>query len=116
MRLLASLVVLSIVVVMGSGVALLFAGSGTRATLFPIHKDSFFVGVAFTALHLLGHLPGLRDGLNEDYGLQARLGEVTAGRAGRVMSLASAPTLGAVIAVLCVPQFGPWLHTSFHHH
>jgi hypothetical protein len=35
------LVVLSTVVVMGSRVALLFAGQGSRATLFPIHKDSF---------------------------------------------------------------------------
>jgi hypothetical protein len=115
-RLIAPVVVLSTVVVMGSGVALLFAGPGSRTTLLPIHKDSFFVWVAFTGLHVLGHLSGLRHGLSEDYRPQARLGEVTAGRSGRVMSVASALTLGVVIAVLCIPQFGPWLHASFHHH
>lgn len=116
LRLIAPIVVLSTVVVVGSGVVLLFAGPGARATLLPIHKYSFFIWAAFTALHVLGHLPALRDSLSEDYGPPALRGEVTAGRAGRVVSLASAVTLGAVIAVLCIPQFGPWLHAVFHHH
>jgi hypothetical protein len=116
LRLIAPMVVISTVVVMASGVALLFAGPGARATLFPIHKYSFFVWIAFTALHVLGHLPGVRDGLIEDYGQGARLGEVTAGRDGRVMAVAGAVTLGVVIAVLCIPEFGPWLHANLHHH
>ena len=55
--LIAPIVVLSTVVVFASGVALLFAGPASRGTLLPIHKVSFFVWVAFTALHVLAHLP-----------------------------------------------------------
>ena len=57
LRLIAPVVVLSTLVVFASGVALLFAGPGSRDTLLPIHKVSFFVWVAFTALHVLAHLP-----------------------------------------------------------
>jgi hypothetical protein len=114
LRLIAPIVVISTVVVMASGVVLLIGGPSSRSTFFPIHKLSFFVWVAFTGLHVLGHLPDLGRGLREDYGTQARGGECTAGRSGRVMALASAITLGAVLAVLLIPQFGPWLHANLH--
>ena len=68
MRLLAPLVVLSTVVVFGSGVALLFAGPSSRGTLFPIHKLSFFAWLAFTGVHVLGHLADLPAPLRADYG------------------------------------------------
>ena len=48
MRLTAPMVVLSTLVVFASGVALLLAGPGSRDTLTPLHKVSFFVWVAFT--------------------------------------------------------------------
>jgi hypothetical protein len=68
LRLLAPLVVLSTLVVMVSGVILLFAGPQSRGTFFPIHKISFFVWLAFTALHVLAHLPDMARGVWEDYG------------------------------------------------
>lgn len=116
LRLIAPVVVISTVVVMASGVALLIGGPQSRGTFFVIHKVSFFVWVAFTALHVLGHLPDLWNGLRTDYGPAARLGGAPDGRAGRALSLASALTLGVVIAILFLPQFGPWLHAHFHHH
>ncbi len=115
LRLIAPIVVISTVVVMVSGVALLIAGPSSRSTFFPIHKLSFFVWVAFTGVHVVGHLPDLWRGLQEDYGMEARWGEGTPGRSGRVMALASAITLGVVLAVLLIPEFGPWLHAHFHH-
>jgi hypothetical protein len=116
LRLIAPVVVVSTVVVMASGVALLLGGPQSRGTFFLVHKVSFFVWVAFTALHVLGHLPDLWRGLRADYGPATRLGQAPDGRTGRALSLASALTLGAVLAILFLPQFGPWLHAPLHHH
>lgn len=120
LRLIAPIVVISTIVVMASGVALLIGGPSTRSTFFPIHKLSFFVWAAFTALHVVGHLPELGRGLREDYGTGTGTGtcwrEGTDGRAGRVIALASAITLGVVLAILLIPQFGPWLHANLHSH
>ncbi len=118
LRVIAPMVVLSTVVVFASGVALLFAGPSSRETLFPIHKDSFFVWVAFMALHVLGHLPAMPAVLRADYGRSAELSSDVTGRAGRTLALGGALVAGVVLAILVIPQFGPWLHTSgiFHHH
>ncbi len=114
MRLLAPFVVISTLIVIGSGVALLFAGPSSRGTLFPIHKLSFFAWSAFIALHVLGHLPGLPATLRADYRTYAGLPGYEPGRDGRVLSLIGVLVAGLVFAVLVVPQFGPWLH--LHHH
>jgi hypothetical protein len=113
MRLLAPFVVISTVVVMGSGVALLFAGPGSRGTLFPIHKLSFFAWLAFTGLHVLGHLLDLPAPLRADYRANASLSGHEPGRDGRILSLAGVLVAGLVLAVLVIPEFGPWLHA--HH-
>jgi hypothetical protein len=115
LRLIAPIVVLSTVVVFASGVALLFVGPSSRDTLLPIHKVSFIIWVAFTAIHVLAHLPTMLHALSADYGTSADRGASRSrrvdanGRAGRVLSLASALTLGAVLAILVIPEFGPWL-------
>jgi hypothetical protein len=121
MRLLAPLVVLSTVVVFGSGVALLFAGPSARGTLFPIHKLSFFAWLAITGVHVLGHLADLPAPLRADYGLDqgiSRLGGRQPGRDGRVLALAGMLVAGLVLAVLVSPEFGPWVNGfhGFHHH
>jgi hypothetical protein len=116
LRVIAPMVVLTTVVVFASGVALLFAGPQSRQTLLPIHKVSFFVWVAFTAIHVLGHLPAIPRALRADYGSSAPWSDDMTGRSGRSIALASALTAGVVLAVLVLPQFGPWLHASFHHH
>ncbi|HEY1451272.1 MAG TPA: hypothetical protein VGF47_09980 [Solirubrobacteraceae bacterium] len=120
LRLIAPIVVLSTLVVFVSGIALLFVGPSSRDTLLPIHKVSFFVWVAFTAIHVLAHLPTVLNSLRADYLHPSRStglggpGSGANGRAGRVLSLASALTLGLVLALLTLPQFGPWL--AAHHH
>lgn len=123
LRLLAPLVVLSTLVVFGSGVALLFAGPSSRGTLFPIHKLSFFAWVALTAIHVLAHLPEVARSLRADYGSPARLSGgamqwsgALNGRAGRTLSLGGALVLGTVLAILVIPQFGPWLSAHHFHH
>jgi hypothetical protein len=118
LRVLAPLVVLSTLVVFVSGVLLLFVGPSSRATLQPIHKDSFFVWLALMALHVLGHLPAMPDVLRADYGRSEELSSDVTGRAGRMLALGGALVAGVVLAVLVIPEFGPWLHDSglFHHH
>ena len=112
LRVIAPMVVLSTVVVMASGVALLFAGPQSRDTLLPIHKVSFVVWAAFTGIHVLGHLPAVPTALRADYGASAQWSHDATGRAGRVLSLAGALTAGVVLAILVIPEFGPWLHAS----
>lgn len=123
LRVIAPMVVLSTLVVFVSGVVLLFAGPSARATWFPIHKDSFFVWVGFMAIHVIGHLPSMPRILRADYSRFAGsgygdLGAEVTGRAGRVLALSSALVAGVVLAILVIPQFGPWLHGLglFDHH
>jgi hypothetical protein len=117
LRAMAPMVVISTVVVLASGVALLFAGPGSRDSLLPIHKISFIVWGVFTGIHVLAHLPPLGPALRGDYARTSHLGGDVTGRTGRVLALAGALVAGAVLAVLVIPEFGPWLHSSgLHHH
>jgi thiosulfate reductase cytochrome b subunit len=119
LRLMAPLVVLSTLTVFASGVALLFAGPSSRDTLLPIHKISFIVWLVFIAPHVLAHLPELFHSLRAEYGRSTSRGGPVGlstdvnGRTGRTLSLASALTFGLVLAIVVIPQFGPWL--SAHH-
>ena len=118
LRAMGPIVVISTVIVFASGVALLFAGPSSRNTLLPIHKVTFFVWLAFMALHILAHLPRILPALPADYGRRPDLGIEVTGRSGRVLALAGALTAGLVLAVVVIPEFGPWVHDSglFHHH
>ncbi|MFI4984417.1 MAG: hypothetical protein ACHP93_03415 [Solirubrobacterales bacterium] len=112
----APVVVVSTVVVLASGVALLLVGPHPRGALLPIHKVSFFIWVAFTALHVLAHLPALPRALRADYGASGPWRDQIGGRSGRVLSLAGALTAGALLAILLIPQFAPWLAARGLHH
>ena len=56
LRLLGPLVVLSTLAVFGTGVGLLLLGPSSRHPLLLLHKVSFFAWIAFTGVHVLGHL------------------------------------------------------------
>jgi hypothetical protein len=114
LRLLAPLVVISTVVVFASGVALLLLGPSSRGSLLLIHKASFFVWIAVTAIHVLAHLPDLPRALKTKHELWLQRDGYGDGRAGLVLSLFGALAAGLVLAILYIPQFTPWLHA--HHH
>ncbi len=116
LRMIAPLLVLTTVVMLASGVALLFAGPSSRDTLLPIHKVSFFAWLAVTALHVLGHLPGIPAALRADYGRENLLSEDVGGRSGRGLALAGALVAGIVLAILVIPEFGAWLSSYGHLH
>jgi len=113
LRLIAPIVVVSTVVVFASGVALLVVGAGSRGLLLPVHKASFILWIAFTALHVLGHLTDLPRALKPDRERRPEWSGAQAGRAGRVLSVSGALVAGLALAILYVPQFGPWLHLNY---
>jgi hypothetical protein len=127
LRVLAPFVVVSSIVVFGTGVALLLAGPSSRSSLLPLHKISFIVWIAFTALHVLGHVPDLAQGLRfKDRRADAasavghaaadELVSYSAGNAGRALSLGGAIVAGTVLAILYIPQFAPWIHARHFPH
>jgi len=116
LRLIAPIVVLSTLAVFASGVALLLVGPSSRDTLLPIHKISFFVWVAFMAIHVLAHLPTVARALRADYVEPAVGGRRAPGRNGRALSLIGALVGGVVIAILVIPQFAPWISSHHFHH
>jgi hypothetical protein len=119
LRMSAPVVVLSTVVVFASGVVLLLLGPSSRGTLLTIHKASFIVWLAFISIHVLGHLPDLSRvlGAKPDRELLELSGS-RSGRDARTLSLCGALVAGVVLALVFLPEFGPWLHDArfFHHH
>lgn len=113
LRLIAPIVVASTVIVFASGVALLLEGPSSRGSLLLIHKASFVVWIAVTAIHVLGHLSDLPRALRTKREIQPELDGYGTGRAGQILSLSGALVAGVVLAILYVPQFAPWLNA--HH-
>jgi hypothetical protein len=117
LRLIGPLVVVSTLVVFVSGVVLLFVGPADRGQLVLIHKVSFFVWIAFTALHVLGHLPHMPATLRSVRRPTPELTGVQSGAAGRWLSVAGALVAGLVLAVVLIPDFSIWTaHTALLHH
>ncbi len=116
LRLLAPLVVLSTIVVFASGVALLLIGPSSRQPLLLIHKASFFVWLAATALHVLGHLAELPRALGSDPFEHSPLSDAHPGGGGRALALGGMLLVGVIAAVLVIPQFGAWTSVHFFHH
>jgi hypothetical protein len=114
MRLLAPLVVISTVVVFASGVVLLEVGPSARGTWFPIHKYSFFVWLAATACHVLGHLTDLPRALRAERRDGRPWSDHGSGRGARAITIAGALVAGLVLALLVEGQFSAW--TGLHHH
>jgi hypothetical protein len=106
LRLIAPIVVLMTVTVFASGVALLFEGPHNRGSLLLIHKASFVVWIAFTALHVLGHLSGLGGDLRA--ARPAIPGRPSPGSSGRWLALTGALVGGLVLAIALIPDFSAW--------
>jgi hypothetical protein len=115
LRLLAPGVVLSTMIVFISGIVLLFAGPAARDTPLLIHKASFIVWGVLTALHVLGHLPGLGSTVRK--AAVVREGVGVPGGSGRWLAVVGALVAGLVLAVVLIPDFHIWTATgAFPHH
>jgi hypothetical protein len=105
LRALAPLVVASTLVVFVTGVLLLLEGPGSRSGLLIWHKVSFFVWLAVTGVHVLGHL------LEMPRALRA-----AGPAAARLLAVAAAVAVGLVVAVALLPDYHAWTSAHFHHH
>jgi len=108
LRLIAPVVVITTVIVFASGIVLLFEGPSHRGTWALIHKASFVLWLMATALHVLGHLPGLPASLRASSRNRGELAGMTDGSAGRWIALAGACVGGLVLAVVLIPHFAAW--------
>lgn len=104
LRLIAPIVVVTSVVMLASGVALMIAGATHRDSLMPIHKISFIVWVVFTAVHVLGHLLELPAPVRADLGPEAGV----AGRSLRLMLVVLAIGGGVALGLWALTYAGPW--------
>ena len=116
LRLIAPVVVLTTVIVFASGIVLMSNGPASRGQWPLIHKVSFIAWIAVTALHVVGHLPGLPASLRAVRPDSGPSG-VTPGGAGRWIALTGALVGGLVLAIVLIPDFAAWTaHGAPHHH
>ena len=117
LRLMAPIVVLSTLSVFATGVVLLVEGPSSRGSWLFLHKASFIVWIAFSGVHVLAHLPEMPRLLRAGFERPRPGVKDVPGRAGRMMSLASALVLGTVLAIIMIPDFGAWLNyiPTFNH-
>ena len=126
LRGLAPLVVGSTLAVFVTGVALLVLGPGSRNPLVLLHKASFIVWIAVTAVHVIGHLPEIlrllstaRRSRREVMALRAtparhriQAGSVApvGGGSGRSVALGASLLAGLTTAVALIGLFSTWTH------
>jgi hypothetical protein len=113
LRVLGPVVVLSSAAVLGSGVALAFAGPGQRTWLF-LHKASFVIWFVVMTVHVLAYVPRLPRLLSADLpGAMSRARARLAGRAMRwtlvVLSLAAGLALAATTVHLAAGWNQPFI-------
>ena len=132
LRLTAPIVVLSTLAVFITGIVLIVVGPLHRDPWTLLHKASFIVWIAFTALHVAGHIPelsrmlGLRSeilqlpGIRTDLDAQPHRTPTRArgGAAGRTLLLGGSVVVGLVIALLLIPDYHTWttLQPLLHDH
>jgi hypothetical protein len=126
LRLLAPLVVGSTLAVFLTGVVLLVLGPGSRNPLVLLHKASFVVWIAVSAVHVIGHLPEIARLLltaqrsrREVMALRAAparhrvrtgSGSSLGGGFGRGVALSASLAAGLVTAVALIGLFSAWTH------
>ena len=108
LRLLAPGVVLTTLVLFGTGIALLVAGPPSETLKFT-HKAAFIAWFALMALHVLGHLLELPSLALPDWRRTGPPEARLAGAGARALALAGAIVAGLLIALLTLPAAGAWL-------
>jgi hypothetical protein len=108
LRLLAPGVVLTTIVLFGTGVALLFTGPPSN-TLILAHKVSFIAWIALMSLHVLGHLLELPGMASADWRRNGPREARLAGAGMRASALAAAIVLGVALGFLALSVGKSWL-------
>jgi hypothetical protein len=106
LRLLGPFVVVLTVIVVASGIALLFAGNRWITDLLLIHRASFILWFGATTVHVLGHLSDTARLAPRDWYGRAR--RDIAGAGVRQWLLVASLAVGALLAVAVVGQIGSY--------
>ena len=115
LRVIAPIVVASTLVVFITGILLLAVGPSARGELLFLHKASFFVWLASTGAHVLGHLPTMVRWISAPKSGPEGLG-TPPGATGRWLVLGGGLAVGLIIAIALIPDFGSWTaHTAALH-
>jgi len=110
LRLLAPLVIAATLAVFATGVGLLVVGPA-GGILVGLHKASFVVWIAATAVHVLAHLRSIPRLALADWRRRPVTRERRVpGTAWRTLLLAGSIVAGAVLAVATVKYGQPWVH------
>jgi hypothetical protein len=116
LRLMAPLVVASTLAVFATGVALLVVGPHAGFVV-GLHKASFIVWLAVTAIHVLVHLRAIPQLVTGDWRRRAVPPEgVVPGTGLRRLALAATIVVGAVVAAATIRYAQPWAHFFASHH
>jgi hypothetical protein len=116
LRLMAPLVVASTLAVFATGVALLAVGPHAGVVV-GLHKASFIVWLAVTAIHVLAHLRAIPQLVTVDWRRRPMPPEgVVPGSGMRRLALAATIVVGAVVAAATIRYAQPWVHFFASHH
>lgn len=105
LRLLGPVVVISTLVLLGTGLALVAIGPRGGITLL-LHKASFVIWLGALGIHVLGHLQRVQVALGAD--LKPR--DTVGGSRIRLLLIAATIVVGAIAAVIVLPHGHAWLH------
>jgi hypothetical protein len=112
LRLMAPLVIAATLAVFATGVALLVVGPSGRI-LVGLHKASFVVWLAVTAVHVLAHLRSIPRLATADWRRRPLPPERSVpGSAWRRLLIAGSIVVGAILAIATVRYAQPWVHWS----
>jgi hypothetical protein len=107
LRLLGPLVVLTTVVVLASGVALVLTGPAWRQKLLLLHKASFILWFGAMTVHVVGHLLDTARLAPGDWVRRTR--RDVAGASARQWTIVASIVVGVLLGLLLVGRAGPWL-------
>ncbi len=110
--LLGPVVVILTVVVFGTGIALLLGPYSIRSQMLQLHRISFILWFGAMAIHVLGHIVETARVAPRDWMRRTR--SQVDGAGARQWALAVSLVLGVILAVIVVPQVGPWLDGGQH--
>jgi len=116
LRVTGPLVVLSSLVLLGTGLLLIALGRNAGHPYLWLHQATFFVWAALIAVHVLGHLQETVTLTTADWRERPRRGAVehrVAGARARLSLLVVTLAVGVVLGIASISWVGTWHH--FHH-
>jgi hypothetical protein len=111
LRVLGPLVVLSSIVLLGTGLALIVASDSQRGTWLNLHQASFIVWLVVMSLHVLGHIVDA----SQTSAAEFRRKEYSRGRTVRLAAIALSLLAGVGLATALWPSEQSASRTQFGH-